>query len=160
MIIDSVSCANVVLEEMVTKLGLKTKKHPNPYNFHWRQDGGGMKITHHCLVSFSIGKIYCDELLCDMMKMSACHLLLGRPWMFNRRVQHDGYHNTYSFTKDGYKVVLKPMHPGEFAKRLKLERAELMIRSGAIDHLGKRRPVLFVKAKERPMEKNDDFVVE
>ena len=78
-----------------------------------------MKITYHCLVSFFSGKTYCDELWCDVMKMSACHLLLGRPWMFNRRVQHDGYHNTYSFTKDGYKIVLKPMHPRDFAKRPK-----------------------------------------
>ena len=69
-----------------------------------------MKITRHCLVSFSIGKTYCDELWCDVMKMSACHLLLGRPWMFDRHVQYDGYHNTYSFTNDGYKVALKSMH--------------------------------------------------
>ena len=90
-----------------------------------------MKITHHCSVSFSIGKTYCDELWCDVMKMSACHLLLGRPWMFDWHMQHDGYHNTYSFTKDGYhntysftkdgyKIVLKPMHPEEFSKNLNL----------------------------------------
>ena len=90
---------------MVKKLGLKTEKHPKPYNIHWLQDGRGMKITYCCLVSFSIGKTYCDESWCDVIKMSACHLLLGRPWMFDRHVQHDGYHNTYSFTKDEYKVV-------------------------------------------------------
>ena len=62
MIIDSGSCTNVVFEEMVTKLGLKTKKHPKLYNIHWLQDDGGMKITHRCLVSFFIGKTYYDEL--------------------------------------------------------------------------------------------------
>ena len=79
MIVDSGSCTNVVSEEMVKNLGLKTKKHPKPYNIHWLQDGGDMKIIHHCLVSFSIGKTYCDELWCDVMNMNACHLLLGRP---------------------------------------------------------------------------------
>ena len=35
MIIDSGSSTNIVYEEMVLKLGLKTKKHPKPYNIHW-----------------------------------------------------------------------------------------------------------------------------
>ena len=106
VIVDSGSRTNIAFEEMVTKLGLKTEKHPKPYNIYWLQDGGGMKITHCCLVPFSSGKTYYDELWCDVMKMSACHLSLGRSWMFDRRVQHDGYHNTYSFMKDGHKVVL------------------------------------------------------
>ena len=88
-----------------------------PYQIHWLQDGGGVKITHRCLVHFSIGKIYNDEIWCDVMKMNACHLLLGRPWIFDRCMHHDGYLNTYSFTKDGHKVTLRPMHPEELDKR-------------------------------------------
>ena len=80
-----------------------------------------MKITHCCLVPFSIGKTYNDELWCDVMKISACHLLHGRPWMLDRRVQHDGYLNIYSFTNDGHKVILRPMHPRELVKRPKPE---------------------------------------
>ncbi|GKC46983.1 RNA-directed DNA polymerase [Tanacetum coccineum] len=37
-----------------------------------------------------------------------CHLLLGRPWQFNRWTIHDGLKNTYSFDKDGGKIVLGP----------------------------------------------------
>ena len=106
-----------------------------------------MKIIHSCLVSFSINKTYCDELWCHVMKMSACYLLLGRQWMFDQLVQHNGYHNNYSFTKDGDKVVWKPMHLKEFAKKPKPEREELMTRRGIVDYLGKKRPVLFAKAK-------------
>jgi len=32
--------------------------------------------------------------------LDACHILLGRPWLFDRRVTHDGHLNTYTFTKD------------------------------------------------------------
>ena len=49
------------------------------------------------------------------------------------------------------------MHPEGFAKKPKPERVELMTRSGVVDHLGKRRPVLFSKAKEKPMEEDDEF---
>lgn len=40
--------------------------------------------------------------------MDACHLLLGRPWELDRRVIHDGFLNTYSFSIDNHKFVLKP----------------------------------------------------
>ncbi|GAV82633.1 zf-CCHC domain-containing protein, partial [Cephalotus follicularis] len=35
VIIDGGSCENVVSETMVEKLGLKTKKHPQPYKLLW-----------------------------------------------------------------------------------------------------------------------------
>ncbi|XP_076924290.1 uncharacterized protein LOC143586690 [Bidens hawaiensis] len=40
--------------------------------------------------------------------MDACHVLLGRPWQFDRRVNHDCYRNTYSFIYNDRKIVLIP----------------------------------------------------
>jgi len=34
-----------------------------------------------------------------------------RTTMDDRRVMHDGYLNTYSFTKDGKKITLAPLAP-------------------------------------------------
>jgi len=45
--------------------------------------------------------------------MDACHILLGRPWMYDRKVMHNGYLNTYFFTKDGKKITLNPLSPIE-----------------------------------------------
>ena len=42
-------------------------------------------MNKQVLVSFSIGK-YKDKVLCDVVLMQARHLLLGRPWQFNRKV--------------------------------------------------------------------------
>ena len=41
--------------------------------------------------------------------MDACHLLLGRQWKYDKRVIHDCRNNTYTFCKDGSKVVLLPL---------------------------------------------------
>ena len=41
--------------------------------------------------------------------MDAYHVLFDRPWLFRRRVIHDGYKNTYSFTKNGKKVTFTPI---------------------------------------------------
>ena len=60
------------------------------------------------LVSISIGSTYKDRIWCDVVEMDACHILLGRPWQFDRAVQHDGRHNTYSFVINNVKVVLYP----------------------------------------------------
>jgi hypothetical protein len=51
--------------------------------------------------------------------MDACHLLLGRPWQYDRRATHDCYTNTYSFFKDGVKIKLTPLPPSELDTRRK-----------------------------------------
>ena len=61
VIIDSGSCTNEVIEEMVIKLNLKTKSHPQPYKIQWFQKSNVLKVTNKCLVSFSISKNYKDE---------------------------------------------------------------------------------------------------
>ncbi|GJZ57025.1 retrovirus-related pol polyprotein from transposon TNT 1-94 [Tanacetum coccineum] len=60
---------------------------------------------------FSIGNKYTDELWCEVIPMDACHILLGRPWLYDHRVKHDGYRNTYTFKKDGVSITLAPLNP-------------------------------------------------
>ncbi|KAA3480567.1 Transposon Ty3-G Gag-Pol polyprotein [Gossypium australe] len=43
--------------------------------------------------------------------MHADHLLLGRPWQFDRRVRHDGFANQYTFKHNGKNVTLMPPSP-------------------------------------------------
>ena len=106
VIIDSGSFENYVSLEIVQKLDLKMDPHPKPYKLSWLQEGSDIKVKHRCLVSFTIGKHYQDEVWCDVVLMDVCHLLLGRPWQYDRKVIYDGFKNTYSFHKDGHKIVL------------------------------------------------------
>ncbi|XP_052479569.1 uncharacterized protein LOC128034767 [Gossypium raimondii] len=108
LIVDGGSCTNVASTLMVEKLGLPTTKHPQPDKLQWLNDGGELKVTKQVLVHFSIGK-YHDEVLCDVVPMHAGHMLLGRPWQFDRKVIHDGFTNRYTFKFDGKIVTLVPM---------------------------------------------------
>jgi len=99
----------MVSKEMVEKLKLKCDTHPHPYRIAWFKKGNEVTINKICLVKFSIPKNYRDEVWCDVIPMDACHMLLGRPWQYDRKVVHDGEKNTYSFWKDGTKVVLLPL---------------------------------------------------
>ncbi|KAF7135555.1 hypothetical protein RHSIM_Rhsim08G0252200 [Rhododendron simsii] len=87
-VIDSGSCENVVSQEAVQKLGLKTEPHPNPYKLAWLKRGNEIKVSERCLVSFSVGSKYKDQVWCDVVTMDVCHLLLGRPWQFDRKRIH------------------------------------------------------------------------
>jgi hypothetical protein len=83
VIIDGGSGENVVSKEMVSKLGLKTEKHPAPYKIGWIKRGTETLVTERCRFTFSIGKHYSDSILCDVVEMDACHLILGRPLPFD-----------------------------------------------------------------------------
>ncbi|GJX07267.1 RNA-directed DNA polymerase [Tanacetum coccineum] len=108
MIIDRGSCENVVSTYMVEKLGMKTEDHHEPYQLTWIKKGNTFKVSKRCLVQFSIGKKYKDEVWCEVIPMDAAHILLGRPWQFDRKTKHDGFQNTYSFKKDGVNITLVP----------------------------------------------------
>ncbi|XP_040948648.1 uncharacterized protein [Gossypium hirsutum] len=110
LIVDGGSCTNVASTLMVEKLGLPTTKHPQPYKLQWLNDGGELKVTKQVLVPFTIGK-YSDKVLCDVVPMHAGHMLLGRPWQFDRKATHDGFTNRYTFKFEGKNVTLVPMTP-------------------------------------------------
>ena len=50
----------------------------------------------------------------DVIPMDACHLLLGRPWQYDRHALYDGHENTYTFVKDGVKIKLVPLPANAF----------------------------------------------
>ncbi|KAK1581185.1 hypothetical protein Q3G72_003854 [Acer saccharum] len=124
MIIDGGSCTNVASTTLVEKLNLTTFKHPKPYKLQWLNDSGEVRVNKQVLVSFSNGK-YKDEFICDVVPMNAGHILLGRPWQFDRHVTHDGYTNRYSFVLNKRPITLIPLTPRQVYEdqvRLKKER--------------------------------------
>jgi hypothetical protein len=92
----------------MNKLNLTRLNHPNPYHVSWLNKGQQVTVTEQCLLNFQIGSFQ-EQVLCDVIEMDACHILLGRPWLFDRQVHHDGKENTYEFKKDGQRYKLTPM---------------------------------------------------
>ena len=56
--------------------------------------------------------------------MDVAHIMLGRPWHFDRRVLHDGHANSYLFVFKDKHLTLLPMSPSE-ALSNELERTRL-----------------------------------
>ena len=112
VIIDGGSCHNLASKELCQKLNLKYLLHPHPYFIQWLSDNGELKINHMVRVEFQTGP-YKDTVECDVVPMTVCHLLLGRPWQFDRDVRHNGRTNTYQLNWHGKEVMLRPMTPQE-----------------------------------------------
>ena len=112
LIIDGGSFSNVASARLVSKLNLDTNPHPKPYKLQWLSEDSEVCVRQQVEVSLAIGK-YEDEVLCDVVPMEACHILLGRPWQFDKRTNHDGFTNKISFMHQDKKIVLKPLSPQE-----------------------------------------------
>jgi len=110
--VDGGSSTNVASIRVVEKLGLPTISHAKPYKLQWLSKEGEIMVNKQVLITFSIGK-YKDEVLCDVVPMEATHILLGRPWQYDRQVLHDGLTNKMTFTFQGHKVILKPLSTKE-----------------------------------------------
>jgi len=105
MIIDGGSCANVASDTLVKKLNLRCLKKPRPYRLQWLNECGEENVTKQVLIALAIGK-YSDEVMCDVVPMHVSHLLLGRPWQFDRKTIHDGFRNRFTIVKDGRPSLL------------------------------------------------------
>lgn len=93
------------LTDAVHKLDLKDEPQSSLYKLAWLQQDNNLIITRRALITF--GSSYKAKMYCDIVPMNAYHLLLGRPWKFDRHVIHDCYLNIYNFTFANHKFVLK-----------------------------------------------------
>jgi hypothetical protein len=87
IVINSTSCENVVSNYMVENLKLPTKEHLHPYKLQWLNKDNEVKVSQHCIKSFSIGnnykKIYGVKLflwiLGGLVNMIIIHYLMVMP---------------------------------------------------------------------------------
>ena len=67
-----------------------------------------MMVSEVCTIQLSIGRHHQDEIHYDVVDMTTCHLLLERPWQFDRNVVHKWKDNTYTFCWKEKKIILVP----------------------------------------------------
>ena len=73
-------------------------------------DCGKIRITRQVLVSFLIGN-FKDQVTYDVVPMQATHILLGKPWKFDREANHEGKTNKYKISKNGKSHTLAHLPP-------------------------------------------------
>jgi hypothetical protein len=124
-------------------------------------DCGEFRVDRQVLVTFSIGK-YLDEVLCDVVPMHVGHILLGRPWQYDRRVTfdkfntHDGFKNMYSFVNEGKTIMLAPSTPSQvYEDQLKLKSEVVQKRKNKNESDKKRKSEKEIEQKRKSESENE-----
>ena len=86
-IVDSGSQKNLILVEVVKRLGLPTTAHPQPYTIGWLHQGRDLCVSQQCHLPYNI-KPFTDEVSCDISPLDVCDVLLGQPYLLK-------WHNVY-----------------------------------------------------------------
>nr|GFA40121.1 hypothetical protein [Tanacetum cinerariifolium] len=80
-VVDPGSCDNLIAEEAVQKLGLKTENRPKPCKLQWLKKGGEVTVSKRVLVAFSVEqhiKIVFGVMWCPWMLVTCCWVDLRR----------------------------------------------------------------------------------
>ncbi|GKA47053.1 hypothetical protein Tco_0739936 [Tanacetum coccineum] len=101
--------------------------------------GNIVKVNKRCLLKFSIGKKYKDEVWYEVIPMDAAHILLGRPWQFDRKIKHDRFQNIYIFKKDDVNITLVPFD----SRQTQAEGSNLFMKKTDFEGLVKTSPYVF-----------------
>ncbi|KAM2088669.1 hypothetical protein ACFX1T_032717 [Malus domestica] len=130
LVIDGGSTLNVISKAAVDRLHLQAEPHPHPFQVGW-VDKTRLPVTERCLVPLQLGPCH-EKLYCDILPMSVAHVLLGRPWLYDRNVKSCGRENTYTFQHEGKNITLKPSNPA--IKPIKEVQPTLPLNGKASEH--------------------------
>jgi len=98
---DSGSQLNLISKTIVKKVGLQTKPYEKPYPLGWVCDKTKLRVTRQCKLRFAIGSTLVDEVELDIVPLDICGIVLGSPYLYDRKAIFYRVENKYQLTKDG-----------------------------------------------------------
>jgi hypothetical protein len=101
------SQVNLISEALVKKMGVETKPHPKPYTFGWVFDKAKLNVTKKCRVRFAIASNLIDEVDLDVVSLDICGIVLGSPYLYDRKEIFFRHENKYHLTKGGVEYIVK-----------------------------------------------------
>jgi hypothetical protein len=72
-----------------------------------------MNITKQCIIKFSISSKYVDEVTCDVVPLRECVMVLGSPYLYDRKTIFYRTKNQYQLTKACQDYVVHAHHVKE-----------------------------------------------
>lgn len=98
---------NLIYEQVVKQLGLKTIPHPKLYPLDWVHDNARLHVSRKYKLQFAITSKFVDEVELDVISLDICGRVLGSPYMYDRKAIFYREHNKYHFFKDGIEFIRK-----------------------------------------------------
>jgi hypothetical protein len=86
---------------------LETSPHPKPYPLRWICDNAKLQVTRKCKLRFSITANFVDEVELDVIPLDICCIVLGSPYLYDRKAIFYRRENKYHLFKDGVEYVVR-----------------------------------------------------
>jgi hypothetical protein len=99
---DPGSQVNLTSEALVKKMGLEMKPHLKPYPLGWV-----CNVIKQCRVIFSIASKLIDEVNLDVVPLDICGIMLGSPYLYDRKTVFFHHENKYHLTKGGVEYIVR-----------------------------------------------------
>ena len=104
---DSGSQANLISKDLVKKLNLETVTHPRPYHLGWICKNENLQVTRKCILRFAINSNFLDEVELDVVPLEISGIVLGSPYLYDRRVVFHRHENKYHLFKNGIEYIVR-----------------------------------------------------
>jgi hypothetical protein len=104
---DTGSQANLISEETAKKLNLETIPHPKPYPLGWICDNAKLQVTRRCKLRFLITAHFVDEVELDVIPLDICGIVLGSPYLYDRKAIFHHHENKYHLFKNGVEYIVR-----------------------------------------------------
>jgi len=95
-LLDSGSQVNLISKKVVKQLGLKTIKHRKPYTLIWMRRNHKLRVIEQFMLPFAITSQFKHKVMCDVVKLDTCGMVLGSPYLYDRKaifyMEHNQYH--------------------------------------------------------------------
>jgi hypothetical protein len=104
---DTRSQENLISEDTVKKLKLEKIPHPKPYPLGWICDNAKLQVTRRCKLRFAITAHFVDEVELDVIPLDICGIVLGSPYLYDRKAIFHHRENKYHLFKNGVEYIVR-----------------------------------------------------
>jgi hypothetical protein len=91
----------------VKKLKLETIPHPKPYPLGWICDNAKLQVTRRCKLRFAITANFIYEVELDVIPLDICGIVLGSPYLYDRKENFHRHENKYHLFKNGVEYIVR-----------------------------------------------------
>jgi hypothetical protein len=106
------SQANLIVDDIVCKLGMEFYDHLSPYPLGWVNKDAKIKVAKQCKIKFSISGNFMDEVELDVILLDLCGVVFGIHYMHTRAMIVMKRENQYYLVKDGKSFIINA-HKGK-----------------------------------------------
>eukprot|EP00253_Pinus_taeda_P021122 PITA_21122 len=81
--------------------------HKKTYPLGWVCDKEKLKVTRQCKLRFSFASAFVDEIELDIVPLDICGIVLGSPYLYDRKATLYRVENKYQLIKDGIEYIVR-----------------------------------------------------